>query len=216
MSHNHTPHFAPEDYARLRSGGSLKDGWSYVMPQDEVVNLNAEVTVAFVDEELDPHVAEQAQALKALYLSSKSEPIQFPMNAASLESLVDSTAINNSGTSNGGLVVEADESERDDEMRSSRSSQRKANANIKHFIVKQGMQVVGVATYHEDDGKLYDVAVRPSAGKEASYLLFDAVRKHVTQKLKRSGSLVVLPRSAESRLLFEQYGFTEVTERNDM
>ena len=39
------------------------------MPNDEFV-LNAEVSVAFSDEEMDEHVLEQKDALKALYLSS--------------------------------------------------------------------------------------------------------------------------------------------------
>lgn len=69
MSSNQTPHIAPDEYTALRTGGSLKDGWSYLMPNDEVI-LNAEVSVAFPDEEMDEHVVEQKEALKALYLSS--------------------------------------------------------------------------------------------------------------------------------------------------
>jgi hypothetical protein len=191
MTHNHTPHFAPHEYARLRSGGSLKDGWSYLMPQDEVVSLNVEVAAAFADEDVDPHIAEQAQALKSLYLSSKSQPVvSFWKDQLNSDQLC--------------LTAETDERERTD------TDSTTSKGRVKHFYVKQGFQVVGVATYHEADGKLYDVAVRPSVGKEATWLLFDAVRQHVKQNLKRSGSLVVLPRSLESKELFEQYGFTEM------
>lgn len=69
MTSNHTPHFHPDEYTTLRSGGSLLDGWSYLMPNDEFI-LHAEVSVAFLDE-VDEHVREQTQALKSLYLSSQ-------------------------------------------------------------------------------------------------------------------------------------------------
>lgn len=70
MVSNQTPHIQPNEYASLRTGGSLKDGWSYLVPNDEFV-LNAEVSVAFSDEALDDHVREQKEALKSLYLSSQ-------------------------------------------------------------------------------------------------------------------------------------------------
>jgi hypothetical protein len=69
MGTNQTPHFTPSQYTELRSGGSLKDGWSYIVPADEFV-LNAEVAVAFSDDDWGDHVREQADALKSLYLSS--------------------------------------------------------------------------------------------------------------------------------------------------
>jgi len=69
MAHNQTPHIAASEYSKLRTGGSLKDGWSYIIPDEP---LYAEVKVAFDDEELDDHVREQTKALKALYLKSGS------------------------------------------------------------------------------------------------------------------------------------------------
>jgi broad specificity phosphatase PhoE len=65
MTHNTVPHL--QNTPELLSGGSLKDGWSYLMPNDQFV-LDAEVNVAFADE-LEPHIHEQAQALRALYRS---------------------------------------------------------------------------------------------------------------------------------------------------
>jgi len=67
MSQNHMPHLAGPDSCYI-TGGSLKDGWSYVMPRDGC--LDSEVTVAFSDEVL-PHVQEQTEALRSLYLSKK-------------------------------------------------------------------------------------------------------------------------------------------------
>lgn len=151
----------------------IKDGWSYVMPD---FALDAEVSVAFEDE-LDNHVREQTEALKALYLSSRES----------------------------------------DKLRSANSLQVEEEGSEdvkKHFIVRKGMQVVGVATYSEETGRLTDVAVRPSAGKEASQTLFNAVKAH-SRKLGRSGSLLVFPRSAQTKPLFESMGFEETTEGNE-
>jgi broad specificity phosphatase PhoE/ribosomal protein S18 acetylase RimI-like enzyme len=67
MSQNATPHIRPEDYHDLRGGGYLKDGWSYLMPSDQFI-LDQEVGIAYADEELDDHVKEQTEALRALYL----------------------------------------------------------------------------------------------------------------------------------------------------
>lgn len=71
MGSNQTPHIKLEDYSKLRSGGSLKDGWSYAMPNYNL--LQSEVSVAFSDEEIDDHVKEQTEALKSLYLPSSTK-----------------------------------------------------------------------------------------------------------------------------------------------
>jgi phosphohistidine phosphatase SixA len=174
MSHNQTPHFTPNEYDRLRTGGSLKDGWSYLMPNDEFL-LDAEVSVAFLDE-LEDHVVEQATALKALYLSSDA--------SAQLQA-------------DDGLSVEEEED--------AGNKQR----HIKHFIVKHGLQVVAVASYSELTGRLTDVAVRPSAGTQASETLVDAVKQY-SKKFGRSGSLLITPRSGVSKAQFEALGFEEL------
>jgi N-acetylglutamate synthase-like GNAT family acetyltransferase len=176
MGHNQTPHFTPDQYETMRTGGSLKDGWSYLMPNDEFI-LDVEVSVAFSDE-LEGHVREQTEALKSLYLSSKE---------------TEKLSADNS------LVVE--------EKGDSKPGRQK------QFIVKHGLQVVGVAVYCDETGNLTDVAVRPSAGKEVSETLFNAVKEH-SRKLGRSGSLLVMPRSTESMELFESMGFSEIVEEN--
>lgn len=81
------------------------------------------------------------------------------------------------------------------------------------FVVKRGLQVVGVATYSEETGRLTDVAIRPSAASDRiGETLMDSVRKHA-RKMGRSASLVVQPRSPDSRELFESMGFTEIDEK---
>ena len=65
MASNQTPHLPRS----LLTGGGLKDGWSYLMPDDKFV-LDGEVSVAFSDE-VDWHVREQADALRNLYLNGR-------------------------------------------------------------------------------------------------------------------------------------------------
>lgn len=68
MQQNHIPHLSDPDGMCYVTGGSLKDGWSYLMPGDGC--LDSEVSVAYADE-VQPHVHEQSEALRSLYLSSK-------------------------------------------------------------------------------------------------------------------------------------------------
>lgn len=178
MSSNETPHIAPDEYATLRTGGSLKDGWSYLMPNDEVV-LNAEVSVSFSDEVVEDHVREQKEALKSLYLSSHS--------AAQLASYAANKDSN--------LIVE-------EETHQSATSQ----GNEVHFIVQRGLQVVGCATLDSQSGQIYDVAIKPSAQKDVVETLMAKIKDH-TRKVGRSGSLLIKPRSAASLELFQHMGF---------
>ena len=182
MSQNSTPHLTPD----LLTGGSLKDGWSFLMPNDAKL-LNAEVSVAFSDEELDDHVVEQRDALKALYLSSEE---------SDKLSLAASTGDENYPS------VDQEENAQDRKL------------HVRHFIVKHGHQVVATATYSEATGKLSDVAVRPSAGSHATEALLDAVKQH-SRRLGRSGSLLVQPRSPQSRTMFAALGFQEVEEESE-
>ncbi len=68
MQVNQTPHLDKLDDIELKTGGSLKDGLSYLMPQDEMFLYN-EVTCSCADE-LDEHVKEQTLALKNMYLAT--------------------------------------------------------------------------------------------------------------------------------------------------
>jgi len=68
MSQNGVPHLSGPDGGCYVTGGSLKDGWSYLMPTDGC--LDSEVSVAFADE-VQPHVQEQTEALRSLYLSKR-------------------------------------------------------------------------------------------------------------------------------------------------
>jgi N-acetylglutamate synthase-like GNAT family acetyltransferase len=186
MDVNTTPHIPPQRYRELRSGGTLRDGWSFLVPPV----LDAEVEVAFSDDVLDDHVREQTAALKALYLSSSDFD----------------TSINDDNT----LQVEEESEPKNETL----------------FIVKRGLQVVGVATYSETTGKLTDVAIRPSAAvtrpsgdvnsdsqESVAETLMKAVKNHA-RKMGRTNSLVVHPRTAESKTLFEQMGFAEIDDED--
>lgn len=66
MQHNSVPHLADPTGSCYITGGSLKDGWGFAMPNTSI--FDAEVDVTFSDEVL-PHVQEQTEALRSLYLS---------------------------------------------------------------------------------------------------------------------------------------------------
>lgn len=69
MSHNTLPHLSDPEGSCFITGGSLKDGWSYLMPSDGC--LDSEVSIAFSDE-VQPNVQEQTEALRSLYLTKKA------------------------------------------------------------------------------------------------------------------------------------------------
>lgn len=145
MASNQTPHLPHS----LRSGGSLKDGWSYLMPDDKFV-LDAEVAIAFSDE-IEGHLREQADALRRLYGSKDSaadrESIKLEKTTGATEDEAASTA-----SSRGGEVT---------------------------LVVKRGLQVVGCASFHEETGRISDVVVRPSArGSQVGRTLVDSARAH--------------------------------------
>ena len=70
MSQNSVPHLSDPDGMNYMTGGSLKDGWTYLMPTDGA--LDSEVSIAFSDE-VQPHVQEQTEALRSLYLDSQTD-----------------------------------------------------------------------------------------------------------------------------------------------
>ena len=96
MASNQTPHLPHS----LRTGGSLKDGWSYLMPDDKFC-LDAEVSIAFSDE-VEGHVREQADALKQLYGRKNSAAIR---ESIKLENAAEASEYEAASTSSGGGEV---------------------------------------------------------------------------------------------------------------
>lgn len=189
MATNSTPHFAPSEYSRLRTGGSLKDGWSFIVPPDSFL-LDSEVSIGFQDE-LDDHVREQTEALKSLYLSDNG----------SIEKEEDGMT---TGGKHDGLVIE----EVDGRTEVDKDGGGHPAVCI---VVKRGLQVAGCAWYDESAGRISDLVVRPSAREsEVGEALINAVRAHA-RKLKRSGSILVQPKNLENKeFLVDELGFEEV------
>ena len=185
MRQNATPHL---DSPALLSGGSLKDGWSYIVPTDNVIYQNVEVNVAFADEMSD-HVREQTHALRALYLSSNSSE--------------DAAAATSRTSTDTSLTVKQEE-----DGKTFESATGTTPARDKHFVVQRGHQVVAVATYSEATGVVTDVAVQPGA-TGAREALLQAVQEHA-RKLKRTGSLIMHPRTAADEDALVKAGFQTV------
>mmetsp|Transcript_8681 Transcript_8681/g.12796 ORF Transcript_8681/g.12796 Transcript_8681/m.12796 type:complete len:521 (+) Transcript_8681:30-1592(+) len=185
MSTNQTPHLDHPDGFFLKTGGSLKDGWSYLVPGDEFT-LDAEVSVAFSDE-VEEHEREQTEALKSLYLSGTSDAAPRRRSSLLLECL-DGVELDGDGE-----ITATGEEE----------------GSKKTFIAKRGLQVVGCATYYPETGRISDVVVRPSAkGCGVGKSLVGAIKSHA-KKLGRSGSLYVEPHTEESHAFFHKIGFVQ-------
>lgn len=195
MRHNATPHLDDNsNNPALLSGGSLKDGWSYIVPTDNVMYQKVEVNLAFADE-MDNHVREQTHALRALYLpSSKSN------NQTGAQPLFDAS-----------LTVEQESDDNDNDDNTDESS-NVPPLRDQHFVVQRGHQVVAVATYCHGTGQAKDVAVQPgvTGAREA---LLQAVQEYA-RKLKRSGSLIVHARTAADQDAFVEAGFLQVQEED--
>jgi len=148
MHTNDTPHLSHD--INLKTGGGLKDGWSYLMPTDEIM-LYEEVTSAFADEH-EKHVMEQVGALKNLYLSHHRTGSLLLRKTSEIPEEEDA------GEGNEGATISKCEMT---------------------FVVKRGLQVVGCVSFDEAKGVLSDLAIRPSAkeGNVESELIL-AVRKH--------------------------------------
>ena len=148
MQVNHTPHLNHIQDIQLKTGGSLKDGWSYLMPQDEILLYN-EVTSAFADE-LDDHVKEQTHALKNLYLSKQGTGGSFLMRKHD----------ENDNNYNGDNSENAnnDETESQDAIKNT-----KQRENEMTFVIQRGLQVAGCVTFNDQTGEMSDLVIRPSA-----------------------------------------------------
>jgi len=212
MGHNQTPHLLdPTSYRDLRTGGSLKDGWTYLMPTDELLQDNQVVAMHFDDDEqVDDFVKEQTQAMKALYLGSSTS--RTTNNTTQTSHSPSPTAVSN-------LCVEEDDD--DGELVDARRKKKVS------FFVKRGQQVVGCATYDEVTGHLSQVVVRPSVAQNTQVgdALLGAVRKHA-RKVGRSDSLYYYcdddvannnnnNSNGSTKSFLEQMGFQEVVDETD-
>jgi hypothetical protein len=180
MSTNQTPHIQASQYKALRTGGTLKDGWSFLIPTDEAILSDAEVAIVFDDTELEDHIREQSVALKALYLSSSAA-----------ESLKPPT---------GDLEVE------EEQPQLQGKGQAVSHIIVKRGLQVLGVATYSDETGQLSDVAIRPTANKDDKVAET---LMQAVKKHA-RKLGRSASLIVHPRSADAMQLFEKMGFTEL------
>ena len=180
MQSNSVPHL--KNNLSLMSGGSLKDGWAYLIPSDRNV-LYTEVASKFADEH-EKHVIEQVNALKNLYLDDGRRGSFLQRRCSSSELTEDRKETDTS------LIGDVD-----------------TGAEM-IFVVKRGLQVAGSVSFDEDKGIMSHMVVRPSS-KDGSVEvdLIKAVTKHA---LKMNKSEVYAVVSHKNRVFFEQQNFIPV------
>lgn len=222
---NHTPHL--DDDITLKTGGSLKDGWSFLVPDDSHF-LEDEVRVAFADE-LDDHVREQTQALKDLYLKKSQSNIhhsniveqQVVKRKSALRSMIlsrrDSSFLDSSAitTSNGRISRSMLTFEKLDDgalLDNEGESQEEIT-----FVVKRGHKVVGCASLNVDTLTLADIVVRESSRRRGvGTALIEAVKDNLKQAgVHHDDCLFATPVSDESKAFFEKLGFEPVTNADE-
>ncbi len=142
MHTNDTPHLNNSEYSHLKTGGSLKDGWSFVMPSDDVLLHEEGVSCAFEDE-LDGHVREQTEALRNLYVSTRQS----------------GSFLLRKDSAGGGVGDVGDLNDDDDDN----DDYDYDGSNKMTFFIKRGLQVVGCISYNEEKSMISDLVVRPSA-----------------------------------------------------
>jgi hypothetical protein len=180
MHTNDTPHLNNINDSHLKTGGYLKDGWSYLMPQDKIL-LYQEVTSAFADE-LDDHVKEQTDALKNLYLSRKGNgSFLLRKDSSSTPKVVQEGAGESEGTGEGkgeGTSEASTDNNKEDK-------DINTVTNEMTFVIQRGLQVVGCVTYDDEKSLISDMVVRPSAkdGNPQKELI-SAVIAHAKEKGK--------------------------------
>mmetsp|Transcript_11525 Transcript_11525/g.14280 ORF Transcript_11525/g.14280 Transcript_11525/m.14280 type:complete len:296 (+) Transcript_11525:975-1862(+) len=233
MHSNHTPHLTQSD---LLTGGSLKDGWSYVMPHDQCI-LQTQLSITFADE-MEDFVKEQTDALKSLYIR-RSDESNTPKKRLSYHLDDFEDAVGTNGDKNDDLrnqssrcMLFSDNDPPNDlqqrrnnattsveqlpllppTRRNSRKDDDDTQTSEITFVIKRGMQVVGCAWYEDDTGRIKDVVVRPSARKsQLGRLLVENIKDYVrTNKEGSTKCLVAEPPCEESRAFFEKMGFGQV------
>lgn len=193
MQINGTPHLDDIKDSHLKTGGSLKDGWSYLMPSDKVL-LYEEVTAAFEDE-LDGHVKEQTNALKNLYLERRGSGSFLIRKDSGNINYLD----NNSSNSNQTLATTVHvppphhENKDDDHVN-----------NAMTFFIQRGLQVAACVTYNTETSVLSDMVVRPSAmNGSIEKSLIEAVICHA----KKEGKTEIFMEESSGDDLCKELGF---------
>jgi broad specificity phosphatase PhoE len=215
---NHTPHLD----VTLKTGGSLKDGWSFLVP-DDTHFLEEEVRVAFADE-LDDHVREQTEALKDLYLNKRQSSSQQQIigkegkrTASAIKSMILSHRSSNSFTSSDPsdrLTMEQlyDDGNKDEPT---------TTPEEMTFVMKRGLKVIGCATLQVHTMTLTDIVVRESCRRSGiGTALVESVKNRLKQAAASDGKndgdvcIFATPISDESKAFFGSLGFVPTVDNN--
>jgi len=205
MNTNATPHLELD----LKTGGSLKDGWSFLIPDNKKLG-EEEVTVHFSDE-LEDHVREQADAMKHLYLRDPSSS-NYPSKSRRMSTMKK-------------LVLSARKNENENKSPSVLSVNSLAfdyddggdNVGEKTFVIRRGMQLIGCASFNEQTRTLTDVVVRQSCRRKGiGTALVNSVRNHMRESIKNADGntddvfMTAQPISQESFNFLDAMGFVQV------
>ena len=219
MGSNHIPHLDHPDDISLKTGGSLKDGWSFLIP-DERHFLDEEVSVAFSDE-LDNHVREQTEAMKNLYLrsynSSKAETTAKGANGTRRSSAIRSMCLSRRSSSAEAVTKRVSTSKLTfEQLTMDDAFDDEEEGEEITFVVKRGLQVVGCASFRADTMTLIDIVVRQSCRRSGvGTALIDAVKKHLKQTGNHDRNLFVTFISDDSKTFFEKVGFELINEASE-
>lgn len=241
MSTNHVPHLSHPDDLALKSGGGLKDGWSYLMPHDHT--LSRTEIINFVDDEMDDHIKEQTEAMKSLYIRPRSFlapngivttsgggniPLRVSLVQKDENHFKDgsdpksyvvirrrSSIMEGTDSETNGTSVEERSNNVAHNVAGSSHSSTSCNSDKVTFVVKRGLQVVGCASFHEEENALKDVVIRPSEASDnfVGEALIHALRDHVKSSGRRNSNdsehVVVESACQQSQAIFEKLGFTQ-------
>lgn len=178
MSQNHVPHLmGPNDHV-LRSGGGLRDGWSYLMP-DETTYSDPEISYYLDDDEIDDDVKEQIKAMQSLYCQPSSITKTIQLTTSKKKNIDEENSKPPMKLIRRISNLEAEEKHPYGELNNHGNNTEKVT-----FVVKRGLQVVGCASFHEEENALKDLVIRPSASNDnaVGVALVHAIRSHVEAK----------------------------------
>jgi len=185
MNSNQTPHL--HSNSALRTGGTLKDGWSGFLQREEDV-LQLKLYVA-PDHQVEPDVKEQTEALKHLCISREKCNIDLDgegrLNLKNDNPGFDRVAVLSE------MVEVSNCSATDDIL----------------FVVKQGRHVMGFAWYEQDLGRIEGLFIRRTSKKEfIGISIVEAIKNYAKKMEVRKIS--VKSHSEEHRSFLEMLGFS--------
>ena len=231
MSTNQSPHLNSPTVSYLKSGGSLRDGWNYLIPQKSLYSNTA--TVIFLDDNIQEHIKEQIEALKNLYIDSSDKscliiPDDFNNSSNKIKIDLNKTEKEDSTNDSNKRKFQIElrrstsnlEDVEDTSLISVSTGNKKSN-KYTTFVVKRGFQVVGFASLNESENTLENVVIRRSESynNHVGEALIYALRYHRDSKIKEESAIkddyiVVESMCEQSKIIFAKLGYSHVKEES--